>query len=172
MRKTILQEQYSSSVRKTARKNTKYSRNGRIFKIGYLAKAKAKSSRNKTILKIGHHSKPIAHACYSPWSVWVKNWKCWKHAKNYSTRTVELFCAKSGSKKHQIFEKWDNFENRPPCKGYRNCIDASYVDVHGYSLCKMASLGQKLKMPITWKKEIYRSRSITLYRVGKGWRVN
>ena len=154
MRKTILQEQYSSSVRKTARKNTKYSRNGRIFKIGYLAKAKAKSSRNKTILKIGHHSKPIAHACYSPWSVWVKNWKCWKHAKNYSTRTVELFCAKSGSKKHQIFEKWDNFENRPPCKGYSLCM--------GYNLCKMVSLGQKLKMPKRYEKRFYKSVTFVL----------
>ena len=38
MRKTILQEQYSCSVQKTARKNTKYSRNETILKIGLLAK--------------------------------------------------------------------------------------------------------------------------------------
>ena len=51
MRKTILQEQLNCSVQKTARKNTKYSRNERILKIGHFAKA-------------------IAHA---KWSVWVKN---------------------------------------------------------------------------------------------------
>ena len=51
MRKTILQEQYSVSLQKMARKNTKY-------------------SRNETILKIGHFAKAIAHA---KWSVWVKN---------------------------------------------------------------------------------------------------
>ena len=51
MRKTILQEHWSCSVQKTARKKTKYSRNERILKIGHLAKA-------------------IAHAKLS---VWVKN---------------------------------------------------------------------------------------------------
>ena len=51
MRKTILQQQKSCSVQNTARKNTKYSRNERILKIGHFAKA-------------------LAHAkC----SVWVKN---------------------------------------------------------------------------------------------------
>ena len=39
MRKTILQEHKSCSVQKTARKNTKYSRNETILKIGHLAKA-------------------------------------------------------------------------------------------------------------------------------------
>ena len=39
MRKTILQEHWSCSVQKTAPKNTKYSRNQTIFKIGHLAKA-------------------------------------------------------------------------------------------------------------------------------------
>ena len=38
--------------------------------------------------------------------------------ENHSTRTLELFCAKSHSEKHQVFEKWDDFKNRPSCKGY------------------------------------------------------
>ena len=63
-----------------------------------------------------------------------------ENAKNDSTRTLELFCAKNHSKKHQIFDKWDHFENRPSCKGY--------------SLCKMVSLGQKFKMLKTCKKTI------------------
>ena len=40
MSKSILQIMYSCSVQATARKNTKY-------------------SRNETILKIGHHAKPL-----------------------------------------------------------------------------------------------------------------
>ena len=49
--KSILQIIYSCSVKKTSRKNTKY-------------------SRNETILKNGHHAKAIAHAkC----SLWVKS---------------------------------------------------------------------------------------------------
>ena len=43
MSKSILQNIYSCSVQKTARKNTKY-------------------SRNKTFLKIGHRAKAIAFA--------------------------------------------------------------------------------------------------------------
>ena len=57
MQRTILQEQHSCSVKKTARKNTKY-------------------WRNQTILKIGHLPKAIAHAkaiAFAKWSVWVKN---------------------------------------------------------------------------------------------------
>ena len=46
--KPILQIIYTSSVQKTARKNTKY-------------------SRYETILKIGHHAKAIAHAKSSLW---------------------------------------------------------------------------------------------------------
>ena len=56
-RKTILQQQHSYSVQKTARKNTKYSRNETFLKIGHLAKAIA-------------HPKPIS---FARWSLWVKN---------------------------------------------------------------------------------------------------
>mgnify|MGYP007094275826 CR=1 FL=1 len=115
-------------MQKTARKNTKYLRNETNLSIGHLANAIA-------------HAKAIA---FAKWSVWVKNYKYQKHVKNHSTRILELFCAKTCSKKHQILEKWDKFENRPSCKGYSPC--------KGYSLCKMVSLGQKLKMPKTWKK--------------------
>ena len=48
MSKSILQIISSCSVQKTAPKNTKY-------------------SRNETILKIGHHAKAIAHAKSSLW---------------------------------------------------------------------------------------------------------
>ena len=51
MSKSRLQIIYSCSVQKSAPKNTKY-------------------SRNVTILKIGHHAKAIAHAKSS---LWVKN---------------------------------------------------------------------------------------------------
>ena len=57
LRKTpnILQEHNSCSLQKTARENTKY-------------------SRNETILKSGHLAKAIAHAiAFAKWSVWVKN---------------------------------------------------------------------------------------------------
>ena len=57
MQKTVVQDYYSCSVQKTARKNTKYWRNETILKIGHLAKAIA-------------HAKSIA---FGKWSVWVKN---------------------------------------------------------------------------------------------------
>ena len=57
MSKSTLKIIYSCSVQKTAPKNTKYSRNESILKIGHLAKDIA-------------HAKAIAFAKYS---VWVKN---------------------------------------------------------------------------------------------------
>ena len=42
-----------------------------------------------------------------------------------------MLCAKNRSKKHEIFKKWEHFENRPSCKGY--------------SPCKILTLAQKLK---------------------------
>ena len=103
-------------MQKTAWKTTKYSRNETIFKIGHLAKA----------------------IDFAKWWVWLKNSTGQKRAKNDSTSTLQLLCEKNRWKKHQIFEKWDHFENRPSCKGYR--------------LCKMVSLAQKLKWPKTCEK--------------------
>ena len=126
VRKTILQARYSVSVQKTAGKNTKY-------------------SRNETILKIGHLAKPIN---FAKWSVSVKNSNGQKRAKNDSSSTLELFCAKNRRKKHQIFEKSDHFENRPSCKGY--------------TVCKMVSLAQKFKWPKTCEKRFYKHVRVVL----------
>ena len=92
--------------------------------------------RSETILKIGHLAKAIHCA---KWSVWVKNWNGQKRAQNDSTSTLELFCAKNRWEKHQILQKWGHFENRQSCKGYR--------------LCKMVSLGEKLKWPRTCQND-------------------
>ena len=81
-------------------------------------------------------------------SVWVKNSNGQKLAQNDSTSTLESFCAKYRWKKHQIFEKWDHFEIRPSWKGYR--------------LCKMVSLGQKLKWPKTCEKRFYKHVRVVL----------
>ena len=116
-----------------------YKNSRKFFCVQKTARKNAKYSSNETILKIGHFAKAIAHAkaiAFAKWLVKVKNQKCQKHAKNHSTRTVDLFCAKNGSKKRKIFENIDNFENRPFCKGLSPC--------KGYSLCKTVSLGLKL----------------------------
>ena len=59
MSKSILQIIYSCSVKKTAPKNSKY-------------------SRNETIFKIAHYAKAIAH---EKSSLWVKNLNSKKHVK-------------------------------------------------------------------------------------------
>ena len=67
-----------------------------------------------------------------------------KGAKNGSTTTLKLLCAKKPSKKHLILEKGEQFENgqnRPRCMGY--------------SPSKMLSLGQKLKIPKRCGKRLY-----------------
>ena len=65
--------------------------------------------------------------------------------------TAVLF--KKRSKKHLIFEKWDDFENRqkwPLCKGY--------------SLCKMVSLRQKIKLPKTCVKRLQKHITAVLFK--------
>ena len=54
MRKTFLQEHLSCSMRKTAPKNSLYSKEESILKMA----------------KNGHNAKAIAH---EKWAVWVKN---------------------------------------------------------------------------------------------------
>ena len=51
MRRKVVQEDHSSTVQKTAGKNTKY-------------------SRNEPILKIGNFARAIV---FAKWSVWVEN---------------------------------------------------------------------------------------------------
>ena len=55
--------------------------------------------------------------------------------KTFLQHIVVVLCKKNGSKNRLIFEKWDYFENCqkwPPSKGY--------------SVCKIVTLAQKLKM--------------------------
>ena len=81
MSKAIAQIIYSSAVQKTARKNTKY-------------------SRNETISKIGHHARAHVKS-----SLWVKKLNSKKHVKIHPINHLQLFCPKNRSKKHQIFQK-------------------------------------------------------------------
>ena len=65
-------------------KNAKYSRNDRP------------SSKGWGLVK--------GYMVFAKLSVWVINLNCQKHAKNDYKTTLELFCAKSRSKKHQVFK--------------------------------------------------------------------
>ena len=115
--------------KKTVRKNNYYSRIESNFKIRQLKKGSSPCKRY-SLCKLVSFSQEV---------------KMPKHAKNDFSRTCVLLCGKSHSKKHQIIEKWDHFENQPFCKGYSPCIS--------YSLC----LGQKLKIPKTFKKRFYKN---------------
>ena len=64
-----------------------------------------------------------------------------KHAKNDSLIMLELFCGKNRLRKHKILGKWDDFKNRPSCKG---C-----------SFCKMVSLAQKVTFKKTCDKRFF-----------------
>ena len=77
MSKSILQINYSSSVQKTAPKNTKY-------------------SRNETILKIGHQAKAIAHG---ESSLWLKKFKLQKTYQNPLYKSFTVFLGKKAVQK-------------------------------------------------------------------------
>ena len=83
--------------------------------------------------KNGHLAKAIA---FAKWSLWLKNEKCKKKKlKTFLQHTAVCSIKKKRLEKQLIFEKWNHFENCqkwPPSKGY--------------SLCKIVTLAQKLKM--------------------------
>ena len=73
MSKSILYSHWSNSVQKTVRKNTKY-------------------SRNETMLKIGHLAKSIAFAwaiAFAKYLIWAKILNSLKHFKLDSVFTLE-----------------------------------------------------------------------------------
>ena len=88
--------------------------------------------------KVGHDAKIIA---FVEWSVWVKNFKCQKGAKNDCTSRLDLLCAEKPLQETSNIRKKEHFEN-----------GQSWPRSKGYSLCKMVSLGQTLKMPKRWEK--------------------
>ena len=66
--------------------------------------------------------------------------------KKGSRSTLELFYAENSSRKQLLFEKSEDFENW-----------LKWPVSKGYSLCKMVSLGQKLKLPKIYKKTTVRA---------------
>ena len=113
-------------MQKAARKNTKYSRNETILKMGHFAKVKNGPFCKSQKLKFQK-----------------------KHAEIDSTNTLKYsFVQKNCSKKQQIFQKWDHFENRPFCKGY--------------SLGKIVGFGQKIKFQKTCRNRFYKHIKVVL----------
>ena len=122
------------------------------------ARINKKYSTNKTILNIGHLAKARAHAqarAFAKWSVWVKNQKCQKHAKDDSITTLELFCTKKPLQKAPNIQEMGRF--------WKSVIlQRLYSPCKRYSLCKMVSLGKKLKMPKTCEKRFYENIRVVL----------
>ena len=112
-------------MQKTTPKDTKYSRNESIWEISQYARlypCKILTLNQKLKFK--------------------------KHVKIHSTNHLELFYAKNRSKKYEIFQKWEHFENRPSWKDY--------------SPCKIPTLNQKLKFQKTCQNPFYKSFRVVL----------
>ena len=138
MSKSILQIIYSCSVQKTSPKNTKYSRNESILKIGHHAKAIAHEIfENDRIFKIRHCKG------YSPCKILTlaQILKFQRTCQNPFFKSFTVFlCKKPHPKNMEMFEEWEHFENRPSCKGY--------------SPCKIHHFGSKNKIPKNMSKSI------------------
>ena len=123
MRKTIVQQQHSCSVQKTARKNTQYWRNETILKIGHLCK----------MVSLGQKLK-MPKTCEKP----------------FSNNSTLVLCKKQLEKAPNIGEK-------------KTILKIDHLPkAIAHSLCKMVSLGQKLKMPRTCEKPFYNNGTVVL----------
>ena len=92
--------------------------------------------------KIGHHAKPITfqNRHFGSKITIVKNMR-----KTTLEPHSNFWVQKNFSKKTLIFEKWTHFQkgqNWPPCKGY--------------SLSKIVTLAQKLKLSKAYAKQLYK----------------
>ena len=79
-----------------------------------------------------------------------------KVPKRYEKRLykhIRIVLCKKRLEKQLIFQKWEDFENWH-----------KWPLGKGYSLCKMVSLGQKLKVPKTYEKRLYKHIRIVLYK--------
>ena len=66
-----------------------------------------------------------------------------KNMSKFILQIIYSYSAQKTAKKHQIFEKWEPFQNRPSCKGY--------------SPCKIVTLDQKLKFQKKCENPFYKS---------------
>ena len=141
-------------MQKTARKNNKY-------------------SRIKTNLKISRRRKGLSpckmqNGQFGSKIEIVKNWKWQKRAKNNSTRTSELFCAKNREKNTKYSRIKTNLKI--------SHLSKSYTPWKAYSLCKTVYLSQKLKMSKTCGKRFYKNNRVILCKKPpekntKYWRI-
>ena len=138
MRKTILQEQHPCSVQKNGSKNTQYWRNGKILKIGHLAKAiaHAKAIAFCKIVSLGQKLK-MPKRCEKPF---------------YKNSTLVL-CKKRLEKAPNIGEK-EIFKI--------DHIAKAIAHAKAIAFCKIVSLGQKLKMPKRCEKPFYKNSTLVL----------
>ena len=111
------------------------------------------------------------HLTFEKWEDF-ENWQKWPLCKGYSLckmvslrqkikllktfekrlhQHITAVLFKKRSKKHLIFDKWDDFENRQKWPLWK-----------GYSLCKMVSLRQNIKLPQTCVKWLYKHITFVL----------
>ena len=106
-------------------------------------------------MKIGHLAKSIAHAkaiAFAKWSVFGQKLKMPKTCEKPFYKNIKVFlCKKTARKNTKYSTNKTSFKiGHSPCKGY--------------SLCKMVSLGQKLKMPKTCEKPFYKNIKVFLWK--------
>ena len=92
-----------------------------------------------------------------------------KRVKIYSTNHLQLFCAKNRSKKDQIFEKWDHFENRPSCKGYipmQNPHFRSKIKISKNMSKSILQIIYSCSVQKTARKKAEYSRNETILKIG------
>ena len=87
---------------------------------------------------------------YNPWKIVIldQKLKFLKRCQNPLYKSFRVVLCKKPLKKHEIFQKWEHFENRPSCKGY--------------SPCKILTLAQKLKLQETCQNPLYKSFRVVL----------
>ena len=123
-----------------------------ILQIIYTcAVQKNQSKKHQIFEKYDHLKNRQSCKGYSPCKILTLGHKLKfqkKHVKMHSKNHLQFFPAKSRSKKHEIFEKYHHFKNRPSCTGY--------------SPWKILLLGQNLKFQKTCQSPLSKLLTVVL----------
>ena len=128
------------SCKRPLEKNTKYSTNETILKIAYLAKAIAHAKAIYSLCKIVSLGQKL---------------KMPTTCEKWFYKNIRVVLCKKPLEKTPNIRQMRRFWKSP-------IWGKGYSPWKGYSLCKMNSLGQKLKMPKTCEKRFYKNIRVVL----------
>ena len=88
--------------------------------------------------------------------------------KIHCTNYLQLFCVKNRSKKHEIFKKWEHFENRTSCRGSSPCkiLTLAQIKIQKNISKTILQFIYSCSLQKTARKNNKYSRNVSILKIG------